>query len=120
MTHIHVNNLQDFIDFDDTMVNKEYLMETPSAKVKLIALKKEQELPPHNSEGEAMLYVLEGEIKFNLIPGVECLSCGCGDDACEEHELKFKKGEFIRFNEDSEHYVTAQKDTKLLVVCLKE
>lgn len=118
MTHLHVNNLQDFIDFDDSMVNKEYLMESPSAKVKLIALKKHQELPPHNAEGEAMLYVLEGEVKFTVTPGVECLSCGCGDDACEEKEFKIKKGEFIRFSEEHEHYVIAEKDTKLLVVCL--
>lgn len=118
MTHIHVNNLQDFIDFDDTMPNKEHLMESPNAKVKLVALKKHQELPKHNAEGKALLYLLEGELKFTLIPGSECLSCGCGDDACEEHELKIRKGEFIRFDETQEHQVYAEKDSKFLVICL--
>ena len=119
MTHIHVNNLQDFIDFDETMPNVEHLMETPSSKIKLVALKKHQELPNHKADGDALLYVLEGEIKFTIIPGSECLSCGCGDDACEEHELKLKKGEFIRFDETQEHTVFAEKDTKLFIACLR-
>ena len=118
MTHLHVNKLEDFIDYDDTMVNKEFLLESPTAKVKLVALKKHQQIPPHNAEGDALLYVLEGEIRFNLTPGIECLSCGSSDDACEEHQLKIKKGEFIKFSENNEHYVLAEKDTKLLLICL--
>lgn len=120
MTHFHVNKLEDFIDFDDTIVNKEYLLESPTTKVKLIALKKHQELPAHRADGEVMLYLLEGEIKLNIIPGIECLNCEKDDDACDEHRLKLKKGEFVRLSGDDEHYVFAEKDSKLLVICLHQ
>ena len=120
MTHLHVNNLQDYIEFDDDMVNKIHLIETEEAKIKLIALKKHQELPPHKAEGEAMLYVLEGEVKFYILEKEVCECNECmGGEIDEEHSLKIKKGEFIRFNEESSHKVLAEKDTKLLITCIK-
>ena len=112
MTHLHVNNLQEYIEFDDDMVNKIHLIESENTKVKLIALKKHQELPSHKAEGDAMIYVLEGELKFFAL---EHEICECN----EEHTIKLKKGEFLRFDEETPHKVVAEKDTKLLVVCAK-
>ena len=121
MTHLHVNKLEDFIDYDDTMVNKEFLLESPTAKVKLVALKKHQQIPPHNAEGDALLYVLEGEIRFNLTPGIECLSCGSSDDACEEHQLKIKKGDQLGrhlvcvFYNTYLHFLLGYEENRLII-----
>ncbi len=121
MTHLHVNNLQEYIEFDDDMVNKIHLIESENTKVKLIALKKHQELPSHKAEGDAMIYVLEGELKFFALEHeiCECNECTSVSDVDEEHTIKLKKGEFLRFDEETPHKVVAEKDTKLLVVCAK-
>ena len=121
MTHLHVRDLQDYIEFEDGMVNKVHLIESGGNKLKLIALKKHQELPSHKSEGEAFLYVLEGEVKFYILENeiCECNECMSIPDTDDEHILKVKKGEFIRFNEDTAHKIIAEKDAKLLVACIK-
>lgn len=120
MTHLHVNKLEDYIDYQDDMVNKIHLIETPKSDIKLVALKKHQNLPPHKSEHETMLYVVEGEILFTITKDTEIGNCSDGhcDFEGKKCEYKIKKGEFIRFAGCEEHSIHAEKDTKMLLVCL--
>ena len=121
MTYLHVKDLRDYIEFEDSMVNKVHLIESGENKLKLIALKKHQELPSHKSEGETFLYVLEGEVKFYVLENeiCECNECTSIPDIDEEHVFPVKKGEFIRYNDDVAHKVIAEKDAKILVACFK-
>ncbi len=118
MTHLHVHNLEDFIKHDDNAVMTEHLLESSGGKVKLVALKKGHEIPPHTSHGDAMVYVIDGKIKFNINHSgeVSCSECGCSIAECENHEFEIKKGEFLRFHKDEKHFVKAEKDSKLLVI----
>ncbi len=120
MSHLHVQDLEDFIKFDDSSIKAEHLIESSGGKVKLVALKKGQEIPPHTSPGDAMVYVIDGKITFNIDHGGEttCTECGCSVAECQNHELEIKKGEFLRFHKDEKHFVKAEKDTKMLVIQL--
>ncbi len=120
MTHLHVHELEDFIKYDDNGINVEHLLESSGGKVKLAALKKGQEIPPHTAQGDAILFVIEGKIKFVINHGGEtsCTECGCSIAECENHELEIKKGEFLQFHKDEKHTVKAEKDSKMLIIQL--
>ncbi len=120
MTHLHVKELEDIIKYDDNEINVEHLLDTPGGKVKLVAIKKGQQIPPHTSPGDAMVIVIDGKILFNIDHEGEmnCTECGCSITECENHELEIKKGEFLRFHKDEKHFIKAEKDSKLLVIQL--
>lgn len=103
MTHHSVEELAKLIDFNDGKINSKILLENGESKAVLFAMKKEQFMPEHVSPRNAFVYLIEGEIDFQL-----------NNDASEKY--KVKKGEIFFFDADEKHIVSAKKDTKLLVV----
>lgn len=103
MTHHNVEELKDMIEFCDERINSKVLAENGECKAVLFAMKKEQCMPEHTSPRNAFIYLIEGEIEFEI--------------SHEENEkYKVKKGDIFFFNADEKHTVLAKKDTKMLVV----
>ncbi len=120
MSKKHVLKLEDLIQYNDNAINMEQLLVYNNSEVRLAALKKGQEIPPHSTSGDAMIYLLDGEILFNIEHNeeVHCDECGCSKSEGGVCEFKLKKGEFLRFHKDERHFVKAEKDTKMLIIRL--
>lgn len=78
----------------------EKIFKTDSAETILITLEKDALFPKHTSPKDAMLAVLEGSINF-FIDGEEYL---------------LKAHEVFNFSKGVEHYVTANENSKFLVI----
>lgn len=95
--------LKELIEFYDDSINSKILAENNDSRAMLFALKKEQFMPEHTSPRDAFIYVIEGEIEFEI-----------NRDDKEKYEVK--KGEIFFFKANEKHTVRAKKDTKILVV----
>lgn len=98
-----VKELDEMVDYNKDSVSVEKLLENGDFKAMLIALEKEQTLAEHISEVDAFVYVLEGEIEFNLNSDKKIIE-------------NIKKGEFFAFYANEKHSLTAKKNSKILVV----
>ena len=98
-----VKELDEMVDYNKDGASVEKLLENGNFKAMLIALKKEQILPEHISEVDAFVYVLEGEIEFNLNSDKKIIE-------------NIKEGRFFAFYANEKHSLTAKKNSKILVV----
>ncbi len=105
MTHHSVIELKEMIDFNDEKINSKVLAENGESKAILFAIKKEQFMPEHISPKDTFIYVLEGEIEFEI-------------NHDENERYKIEKGDIFFFNAEEKHTVLGKKDTKMLVVRL--
>lgn len=97
------------------------LMENNGAHLKVVYLKKHEELEAHMSHAETCIYVTEGEIELNF-PHDEtcsCNACGCGvshSDKEDGKKFKIKKDQMFFFEKDVVHSVKALKDSSFLLI----
>ncbi len=97
------------------------IMENNGAHLKLVSLKKHEEIEAHMSHSDVCIYVTEGEIelKFSAIDNCTCSACGCempdeSDD--EEKKYKLKKDQFFLFEKNVMHSIKALKDSIFMVI----
>ena len=98
-----VLELKKIIDYKKDGVTVEKLLENGDFKAILLAMEKEQVLNEHISEVDAFIYVLEGEIEFNI-------------KLEETKKINISKGEFFAFHAQERHFLSAKKDSKALVI----
>ena len=105
--NIHaVQKLADLVEFNDENVNPKVLLKNGDFLSLLIAIKKGQLLAEHVSPVGAFMYVIEGEVEFNLnVDGKE-----------NNSKFEVKKGEVFSFKANEKHSVFGKKDSKILVI----
>ena len=81
-------------------LNVSKLFKTDTTETLLITLEKQQLFPKHTSPKDALLVVLEGSINFYI----------------ENKMLALEKNEIYTFSKDVEHYVTANTNSKFLII----
>lgn len=118
-----VFNVDELVNTKDADREIADLMENNGAHLKLIALKKHQDIEPHMSHTDVGIYVIDGELEFAFSTSGDsnctCQACGC---SVEEHEkddmekFKVKKEQLFFFGKDIMHSVTALKDSSFLVI----
>lgn len=97
------------------------LMENNGSHLKVVYLKKHEELEAHMSNNDTCIYVTDGEIELNF-PHDEtcgCNTCGCGINSEEEKnskKYKVKKEQMFFFEKDVVHSVKALKDSSFLLI----
>lgn len=92
------------IDYSDNSVVFKQVFETNNGGVALLALKAGQKLETHTTPFEVMVNVSEGEIEFKML-----------DD-----EKNIKEGEFLLMGANVPHSVVARKDSKILLIKIKD
>ncbi len=115
---LETDDLLDIKEADRQIVD---LMENNGAHLKLVYLKKHQEIEPHMSHADACIFVTEGEIevKFNDEDNCTCQACGCQvpeDDKEEGRKYKIKKGQLFFFEKNVMHTLKALKDSNFLLI----
>ena len=109
--------------FTDKEKTKEIvdLMENNGAHLKVIYLKKHEELEAHMSHTDTCIYVTDGELEL-VFPHDEtctCNACGCGtidEHNNEDRKYKVKKDQMFFFEKDVVHSVKALKDSSFLLI----
>lgn len=96
----NVLKAKDLIDLEDEKFQRKVLMESETASLSAIALKKEEIIDTHTSIRDAAVYVLDGEIEIHF----------------DAEKFKVDKGEIIMFKKDAQHKVLALKDSKFLLI----
>lgn len=76
------------------------IFESESTETLLITLEKGKIFPTHTSPKDAFLVVIEGFINFHI----------------ENKMMELEKHEIYMFKKDVEHYVTANKNSKFLII----
>lgn len=97
------------------------LMENNGAHLKLISLKKHEEIEAHMSHTDVCLIVNDGEIELIFYHDNNCTCQSCGCQLTEEHQeegkkYKVKKGQIFFFEKNIMHSVKALKDSCFLLI----
>lgn len=92
--------LTDLVQNETDKIDKKVLLENNDSKLILVALKKDEMLPEHESNTDACAYVLEGNVDFHF----------------EAEEFNLKQGEIIMFKKHDKHSVHANSNSKFLVI----
>lgn len=98
-----IHDLRSQIESNNEKVNFRHIFENAHGGVAMLAFKAGQELAQHLSPAEVMVYVLEGEVRFNMID--------------KPHEIK--AGEFMLMGQGVPHSVTAKTDAKIILIKTK-
>ena len=97
------------------------LMENNGSHLKVVYLKKHEELEAHMSNNDTCIYVTDGEIELTF-PHDEtcgCNTCGCdlsNEDEENSKKYKVKKEQMFFFEKDVVHSVKALKDSSFLLI----
>lgn len=113
--------IEDLIDDKESKREIIDLMENNGAHLKLISLKKHEEIEAHMSHSDACIYVHDGEIElmFDYNDNCTCQACGCeivSEDKKESKKYKIKKGQIFFFEKNTTHSVKALKDSIFLLI----
>lgn len=97
------------------------LMENNGSHLKVVYLKKHEELEAHMSHTDTCIYVTDGEIEivFPHDDTCACNACGCGlpdEDNENGKRYKIKKEQMFFFEKDVIHSVKALKDSTFLLI----
>ena len=92
------------IKYSSDKVEFQQVFETSNGGVSFVAMKKGQKLEPHTAPFEVMVNVCEGEIEFTML----------------DHISKLSEGEFLLMGANVLHSVNALKDSKLMLIKIKE
>jgi len=76
------------------------IFESGTTETLLITLEKGKTFPAHTSPKDAFLVVIEGFINFHI----------------ENKMIELERHEIYTFKKDVEHYVTANKNSKFLII----
>jgi quercetin dioxygenase-like cupin family protein len=76
------------------------IFESETTETLLITLEKGKTFPTHTSPKDAFLVVIEGFINFHI----------------ENKMIELERHEIYTFKKDIEHYVTANKNSKFLII----
>ncbi len=98
----NAKKLEKLIDYNNEHINSHVLLKNNDCLALLIALKKEQKMQEHFSPVDAFIYLIEGEIEFQLSKNNEI--------------FEIKKDEIFSFKANEKHSINAKKDTKMLVI----
>lgn len=115
---IEIDKLIDNKDSKHQIVD---LMENNNSHLKLIYLKKNEEIEPHISNTDACIYITDGELEIEFSPDSQCncKDCGCAlpdEDNKNGKKYKIKKEQLFFFEKDILHSVKALKDTTFLLI----
>ena len=109
--------------FTDKNKTKEIvnLMENNNAELKVIYLKKYEELEEHMSHSDTCIYVSDGEIELIFSNNDTCSfeSCTCTSNYETEEDkkkYKIKKDQIFFFEKNVLHSIKALKDTIFLLI----
>lgn len=97
------------------------LMSNNGSHLKVVYLKKHEELEAHMSNNDTCIYVTDGEIELTF-PHDEtcgCNTCGCdlsNEDEENSKKYKVKKEQMFFFEKDVVHSVKALKDSSFLLI----
>ncbi len=97
-----VEKMENLIDYNEQTVNKKILASSENNMAILFALKQNQVLKTHTSPVDAFIFVLSGEIFFNI----------------KNTNHTISPGEILFFKKNEKHTVLAQKDSKFIVIRL--
>lgn len=103
MNYYEVENLKDLVKFKDENFDKQILLKNEDKMFLLFALKKDQFVGTHVSQTDAIIYILEGEVKFDMF-----------DEDKKDHILKV--GDCLKLKKLEKHSVIARKDSKFIVI----
>lgn len=92
------------IEYSNEKVEFKEVFETDNGGVAFVAMKAGQVLDPHTSPYQLMVNVCEGEIEFTMIDRIH----------------KMVEGDFILMGENVQHSVVAKKDSKIMLVKIKD
>ena len=92
------------IEYSAEKVQFKQVFETDFGGVSFVALKKGQKLDTHTAPFEVMVNICEGEIEFTML----------------ENVITLNEGEFLLMGENVPHSVFAKKDSKLMLIKVKE
>lgn len=92
------------IDYLPEKINSKIIFETVNGGIIFLAIKKGQKLDPHTTPFEVMVNVCEGEIEFTMI----------------DKPHKMAEGDFILMGANVMHSVVAKKDSKLMLVKIRD
>ena len=114
--------IKDLIDTKQEDVLLINLLQKNESELKLTHLKKEQEMRPYNTNTNACIYVIDGEIE--LIFNNEEYSCNSFSCELKEHEKEEKKHEkttikkhqLFLTEKELIHSIKALKDTIFLLI----
>lgn len=115
--------IKDLIDDKKEDVLLINLLQKNEAELKLAYLKKEQEMRPYNTNTNACIYVLDGEIEliFNN-EEYTCNSFSCNLESHEEktekefEKNKIKKHQLFLTEKELIHSIKALKDSTFLII----
>ncbi len=115
---IEIEELLNSKDADREIVD---LMENNGAHLKLVSLKKHQEIEPHMSHADVCIFVADGELEivFSDEDNCTCQACGCelpDEDKEDGRKYKIKKGQLFFFEKNVMHSLKALKDTYFLLI----
>lgn len=96
--------IDELIKFNEHTVEKKILAKNGDDMILLVALKENQELPEHISPVDAFIYVVYGDVNFNI------------KEEAETKTYAVKTGETFSFKKDEKHFVTAEKDSVFFVM----
>ena len=103
MNYHQIYNLKDLIKYKDDELNKKIILKNDKQALILFALKENQFIGTHVSETDAIITILEGEVKFDLY-----------DEDKKDRILK--TGDALKFEKMEKHSVIALKNSKFLVI----
>ena len=95
---------KDAIEYSNDRVEFKQVFETENGGVALVAMKEGQKLDPHTAPFEVMVNVIDGEIEFTMLDQPKLL----------------KEGDFLLMGANVSHSVLAKKDSKLMLVKIKD
>ena len=103
--------IEELIDFNDTSVNSRILAKDNDNMAILLAIKENQLLPEHVSSVDAFVFVVDGEVEFEIEEKTESLT-----EPIKMTKYTVKKGEIFFFKKNEKHTVLGKKDTMILVI----
>lgn len=98
-----VMDLSSQVRVDSENVQFKSIFENGKGGVSLLAFRKGQKLSTHLAPAEVMVYVMDGEIEFTL----------------PEETKRLKSGDFMLVGEGVAHSVSANVDSKVMLVKVK-
>lgn len=98
-----VHGVANQIESGNDKVHFKNIFNNENGGVVLVAFKAGQKLDTHTAPAEVMVNVLEGEIEFTLLDKVHTI----------------KVGEFLLMGADVPHSVTANADSKIMLIKVK-
>lgn len=95
-----VLKLKDQIEYQKGMVASKTLIQNDAVSITLFSFEKDEEISTHKSEGDALVYCLEGRGKITI----------------DGEEYKIKEGDAIVMPAERPHAVYAEERFKMLLV----